>query len=73
MDSMWTQCAWMTGAPQKWGYLISSPWGTRRIAIVTGPLSLKNERARLRGYRQALTKAGLPPSGITHLDRWLQP
>jgi DNA-binding LacI/PurR family transcriptional regulator len=34
--------------------------GHRQIAIVTGPLSLKNERARLRGYQQALTKAGLP-------------
>jgi DNA-binding LacI/PurR family transcriptional regulator len=28
--------------------------GHRQIAIVTGPLSLKNERARLQGYRQAL-------------------
>jgi DNA-binding LacI/PurR family transcriptional regulator len=34
--------------------------GHTRIAIVTGPLSLKNERARLRGYRQALIKAGIP-------------
>ena len=34
--------------------------GHRQIAIVTGPLSLKNERARLRGYRQALQKAGIP-------------
>jgi DNA-binding LacI/PurR family transcriptional regulator len=49
--------------------------GHRRIAIVTGPLSLKNERARLRGYRQALTKAGLPPresltwiGGFSHED-----
>ena len=34
--------------------------GHRRIAIVTGPLSLKNERQRLLGYRQALDRAGLP-------------
>ena len=33
--------------------------GHRRIAIVTGPLSLKNERQRLLGYQQALTRAGL--------------
>ena len=34
--------------------------GHRRIAIVTGPLALKNERRRLQGYRQALQTAGLP-------------
>ena len=33
--------------------------GHRRIAIVTGPLALKNERRRLHGYRQALQNAGL--------------
>jgi DNA-binding LacI/PurR family transcriptional regulator len=33
--------------------------GHRRIAIVTGPLALKNERRRLQGYRQALQRAGL--------------
>jgi len=33
--------------------------GHRRIAIVTGPLSLKNERERLLGYRQSLERAGL--------------
>ncbi len=33
--------------------------GHRRIAIVTGPLSLKNERQRLLGYQQSLTRAGL--------------
>lgn len=33
--------------------------GNRRIAIVTGPLSLKNERRRLLGYRQALDSAGI--------------
>jgi DNA-binding LacI/PurR family transcriptional regulator len=32
--------------------------GYRRIAIVTGPLSLKNERQRLLGYQQALKRAG---------------
>lgn len=39
------------------GHLVSM--GYRRIAIVTGPLSLKNERKRLLGYRQALRKAGI--------------
>jgi DNA-binding LacI/PurR family transcriptional regulator len=34
--------------------------GRRRIAIATGPLSLKNERRRLMGCRQALMDAGLP-------------
>ena len=35
--------------------------GHRRIAIVTGPQSLKNERQRLLGYKQALERAGLAP------------
>ncbi len=34
--------------------------GSRQIAIVTGPLTLKNERRRLLGYRQALRQANLP-------------
>jgi DNA-binding LacI/PurR family transcriptional regulator len=38
-------------------HLIAS--GYRRIAIVTGPLALKNEQQRLEGYRQGLKKAGL--------------
>jgi DNA-binding LacI/PurR family transcriptional regulator len=33
--------------------------GYRRIAAVTGPQSLKNERQRLLGYRQALEDAGV--------------
>ncbi|MGH9673904.1 MAG: LacI family DNA-binding transcriptional regulator [Bryobacteraceae bacterium] len=33
--------------------------GYRRIAIVTGPLALENERGRLQGYKQALHRAGL--------------
>ncbi len=33
--------------------------GSRRIAIVTGPLSLKNERRRLVGYKKALELAGI--------------
>jgi len=33
--------------------------GHRRIAIITGPLSLRNERQRLLGYKQALQRAGL--------------
>ena len=34
--------------------------GHRRIAIVTGPPTLKNERGRLQGYRNAMRGAGLP-------------
>lgn len=33
--------------------------GHRKIAIVTGPLTLKNERRRLQGYRQALQSEGV--------------
>lgn len=33
--------------------------GHRRIALVTGPLSLKNERHRRLGYEQALDRAGI--------------
>jgi DNA-binding LacI/PurR family transcriptional regulator len=33
--------------------------GHRRIALVTGPLALKNERHRVQGYRQALERAGI--------------
>jgi DNA-binding LacI/PurR family transcriptional regulator len=39
-------------------HLISS--GHRRIAIATGPLTLRNEQRRLLGYQQALVRAGLP-------------
>jgi DNA-binding LacI/PurR family transcriptional regulator len=35
--------------------------GNQRIAIVTGPLALKNERRRLQGYKQALQRAGITP------------
>jgi LacI family transcriptional regulator len=34
--------------------------GHRQIAIVTGPLTLRNEQERVRGYRRALKDAGLP-------------
>jgi DNA-binding LacI/PurR family transcriptional regulator len=34
--------------------------GHRRIAVITGPLTLQNEQERLHGYRQALQKAGIP-------------
>jgi DNA-binding LacI/PurR family transcriptional regulator len=34
--------------------------GYTQIAVVTGPLTLKNEQERLRGYRRALRKSGLP-------------
>jgi DNA-binding LacI/PurR family transcriptional regulator len=40
-------------------HLISQ--GARRIAVVTGPLNLKNERRRLQGCNQALLKAGICP------------
>jgi LacI family transcriptional regulator len=33
--------------------------GNRRIAIMTGPLALKNERRRLQGCRQAMESAGI--------------
>ncbi len=34
--------------------------GYRRIAIMTGPVTLKNERRRVQGYRQALEAASIP-------------
>lgn len=34
--------------------------GHTEIAAITGPLTLRNEQERLRGYRQALQKGGLP-------------
>ena len=33
--------------------------GHKRIAIITGPLALKNEQERLRGYRNAMERAGV--------------
>lgn len=33
--------------------------GHKRIAILTGPLTLRNERERLRGYKSALERAGI--------------
>lgn len=36
--------------------------GHVEIAILTGPLALRNERERLRGYKIALDKAGIPIS-----------
>ncbi|MCU1237453.1 MAG: transcriptional regulator, LacI family [Candidatus Solibacter sp.] len=48
--------------------------GFRRIAIVTGPMSLRNERRRAQGYRQALEAAGIAVDesliwhGTLHLD-----
>jgi DNA-binding LacI/PurR family transcriptional regulator len=39
------------------GHLIER--GYRSIAIVTGPLSLKNERHRLQGYRKCLERNGI--------------
>lgn len=34
--------------------------GHRKIAIITGPQTLRNEKERLRGYRQALRNGGIP-------------
>jgi DNA-binding LacI/PurR family transcriptional regulator len=34
--------------------------GHTHIAIITGPLALKNEQERLRGYQRALQKGGIP-------------
>jgi DNA-binding LacI/PurR family transcriptional regulator len=39
------------------GHLIEM--GYRRIAIVTGPVSLKNERHRLQGYKKCLERSGI--------------
>lgn len=36
--------------------------GYRRIAIVTGPLTLRNERRRLEGYERSLRRHGIPVS-----------
>jgi DNA-binding LacI/PurR family transcriptional regulator len=47
----------LEGAELAVDHLIAS--GRRRIAIVTGPLALKNERRRVQGYRQALQRAGI--------------
>lgn len=33
--------------------------GHKRIAIITGPLALKNEQERLRGYHNAMERAGV--------------
>lgn len=34
--------------------------GHQEIAVITGPLALRNEQERVRGYRQALQKGGIP-------------
>jgi DNA-binding LacI/PurR family transcriptional regulator len=47
-----------SGAEMAISHLLSA--GHKDIAILTGPLTLKNEQERLRGYRQAMEKAGLP-------------
>ena len=43
-------------------HLVSA--GHRDIAILTGPLTLKNEQERLNGYRCALERAGIPASDL---------
>lgn len=47
--------------------------GYRRIAIVMGPASLKNERQRRQGYEQALHKAGLPTDDALIWESTLRP
>jgi DNA-binding LacI/PurR family transcriptional regulator len=47
----------VTAAETGVAHLISR--GYRKIAIITGPLTLKNEQARLRGYQIALKRAGI--------------
>ncbi len=49
------------GARTATEYLISL--GRTRIAMITGPLDTDVSRARHRGYREALTLAGLTPHG----------
>ena len=34
--------------------------GHKRLAVITGPLTLQNEQERLNGYRHAMQKAGIP-------------
>jgi LacI family transcriptional regulator len=51
----------VTGAEQCVKHLIES--GRNRIAILTGPLTLKVARDRLEGYTRALAAAGLPYDG----------
>lgn len=46
-----------TAAEMGVNHLISM--GYRRIAIISGPLSLKNERGRILGYKNALLRAGI--------------
>jgi len=48
------------GAAAEMGVSHLISMGHRSIAIVTGPLTLRNEEERLQGYQQALLKAGLP-------------
>ena len=47
--------------------------GHRRIAIVTGPQTLRNERERLRGYRRALKRLDCPSYHLSsgqRASRW---
>jgi DNA-binding LacI/PurR family transcriptional regulator len=48
------------GAAAEMGVAHLVAMGHRRIAIVTGPLTLKNEKERLEGCRLGLERAGLP-------------
>ena len=46
--------------------------GHRRIAIVTGPLTLRNERERLAGYKSALKRVGIKPESSLIWESKLQ-
>jgi LacI family transcriptional regulator len=55
-----------SGAREAVQHLISM--GHQHIAIITGPLSLKNARDRVRGYKSALREAGIPSSAERILE-----
>ena len=55
----WIRSRWRTSRRRRWAIDHLIAMGHRRIAIVTGPLTLKNERQRLLGYHQALERAGM--------------
>ncbi|NUR25831.1 MAG: LacI family DNA-binding transcriptional regulator [Catenulispora sp.] len=54
------------GARQATEHLVEA--GYRRIATITGPLSLDVAEARYRGFQDAMAVAGLPAHGVEHAD-----
>jgi DNA-binding LacI/PurR family transcriptional regulator len=57
----WVDADFASGVEQTMDHLISL--GHRRIALLAGPMNLVSVRLRLRGYRAALRKYGLPETG----------